>query len=548
MKITIRKTVAFTSAMLLMLGLHAAGPMRSASATAHIMYMNVVGLNGVNTQAYLIAGNKYKIRFRTDKADSTIDFVGVKYSPDGSAWADVIGDFREFTIPVDPRYVSVQVKMTDYFYPVIGSNSYDEEVIGPYPVLQPGSITDVEIVSNDDGSITLNWTDNSNMETYYSIKRDGPDGTKNFTVKNTTDYIGTLSYVDKETSKKNGDIYAYTIAPIIDKYTLDPGNEPGKVVRLAQVKTKSTAASNIDTSILIKPLTNLPNLDISKLVVNLNKVLTNKLTLNKSSLHLQPGQVETLIATVAPATANNKNVSWNSDNASVATVDATGKVVGVGAGTVKITASAEDGGSQVSAYVTVIQPIMPSTGTEPDFTDTNGHWAEMIINNAASYGIVNGYPDGSFKPDGSVTRAEFATMLMKAVGFLTPGGLADPTAPLSFEDADQIGSWAVTAIQQAVQLGIISGYPDGTFRPGAGITHSEMLAMAVRATKHQINVGGATGYNDDGLIPSWAKDFVATGKQFGLIANDMTPGNIFGPYKASTRAESASVILNMLNP
>jgi len=81
---------------------------------------------------------------------------------------------------------------------------------------------------------------------------------------------------------------------------------------------------------------------------------------------------------------------------------------------------------------------MPSTDTKPvlNFSDISGHWAEANIKQAVSSGIVSGYQDGTFKPNQTVTRAEFAVMLMN---MLKPQGEA---AALTFTDTAKIGAWA----------------------------------------------------------------------------------------------------------
>ncbi|MBB6674566.1 S-layer homology domain-containing protein [Cohnella nanjingensis] len=89
--------------------------------------------------------------------------------------------------------------------------------------------------------------------------------------------------------------------------------------------------------------------------------------------------------------------------------------------------------------------------------------------------IVTGYPDGTFKPNDRVSRAEFAVMLMYMLKPQTEG------TALTLTDTSKIGAWAKKAVAQAVQAGIISGYPDGSFRPDADITRAEMAVMIARA-------------------------------------------------------------------
>jgi hypothetical protein len=111
-------------------------------------------------------------------------------------------------------------------------------------------------------------------------------------------------------------------------------------------------------------------------------------------------------------------------------------------------------------------------GTYPaaPYSDLNGSaWYVKYINFAASKGIVNGRPDGSFDPDASITRAEFATMIANFAG-LTPVNAASAST-----DVD--GHWAAGYITALEQASIVTGYEDGTFRPNRTITRAEAATM-----------------------------------------------------------------------
>lgn len=178
------------------------------------------------------------------------------------------------------------------------------------------------------------------------------------------------------------------------------------------------------------------------------------------------------------------------------------------------------------------QPVPETT-----FSDIAGNWAEDHIKHAVSLGLVKGYPDGSFKPNHTVTRAEFAVMLMNALKPRNDG------SALTFKDASKIGDWARTAIAQAVQADIITGFTDGDFRPNAEITRSEiatMIARALRLTTEQ----SVTGFADEGKIPTWAKLGVSAIKKQGLMQGK--GNNNFFPDDAATRAEVVTVLIKML--
>jgi chitodextrinase len=105
------------------------------------------------------------------------------------------------------------------------------------------------------------------------------------------------------------------------------------------------------------------------------------------------------------------------------------------------------------------------------FSDINpGHWAKESIDTAAKVGLMQGYPDASFKPDHTITRAEMA-----AIAARLSGDKPKATGTSSFADTE--GHWAKTAIDDAKKAGILNGYEDGTFRPEAALTRAEAVAI-----------------------------------------------------------------------
>ncbi|WP_165921179.1 outer membrane protein assembly factor BamB family protein [Paenibacillus albiflavus] len=287
-------------------------------------------------------------------------------------------------------------------------------------------------------------------------------------------------------------------------------------------------------------------------------VYVNGVSLNKTALKLDAGQSETLQATIAPRNATYPEIIWASSDDRIAKVDVSGKVTGIGPGKATITATSEDGGYYKQCVVTVAAAVInnppspidnpPASGSQPpapqsnvvNLTDITGHKLGAEITKAVSLGIVFGYPDGTFRPDGNVTRAEFASMLVRGLNPMGEG------ASLAFKDKDTIGAWAVKAVQQAVKLGIIYGYEDGTFRPNANITHAEMISMVIRAAGLLVDNTKQTGFSDDADIPQWAKPAVYKAEETGIISAKDSPDSKFAPQAMSTRAEAASAIVRML--
>lgn len=174
-----------------------------------------------------------------------------------------------------------------------------------------------------------------------------------------------------------------------------------------------------------------------------------------------------------------------------------------------------------------------------DPSDIAKHWAEITIVKAIKDGIVSGYPDTSFKPNKKVTRAEFAVMLMNG---LKPVGEG---AKLAFTDENGIDTWAKNAVAQAVKAGFIQGYDDGTFRPNEPITRTEMASMIAGAMNLKADSSATTGFTDDQDIPSWGKEAVTALKQAGVVSGN--ENNQYTPSGSTTRAEAVTVIINMLN-
>lgn len=173
------------------------------------------------------------------------------------------------------------------------------------------------------------------------------------------------------------------------------------------------------------------------------------------------------------------------------------------------------------------------------FTDIAGHWGENVIRTAASKQLITGYPDGTFKPNGAITRSEFTVMLAKALGWNGEG------STLTFADEAKIGSWAREAVMKAVAAEIVSGYPDGNFQPNERITRAEMASMIARALKLSLNIQATTSFADDAAIPKWAKAAVEAMHQIG-IASGRGEGK-FMPNATATRAEALAMLQRMLD-
>jgi len=162
--------------------------------------------------------------------------------------------------------------------------------------------------------------------------------------------------------------------------------------------------------------------------------------------------------------------------------------------------------------------------------DIADHWAEAYINQMAAIGATGGYPDGSFKPNANISRAEFVTMLVKAFGLeMKTGKVFDDTA----------NSWAKEYVATACANGITGGYSDSLFGTEDSITREQMAVMLVKAA-HLSSTGTGKTFSDDAIISSWAKEAVniVTAHQIMTGYADGT----FGSQNFATRAEAVTVI------
>lgn len=169
------------------------------------------------------------------------------------------------------------------------------------------------------------------------------------------------------------------------------------------------------------------------------------------------------------------------------------------------------------------------------YSDISSHWAKEYILKLSDKNIVNGYEDGTFKPANTVTRAEIAKMIVCALG-----QDAASNVNLEFADNGTIPNWAAGYIQTAVNLGILNGYEDKTFRPTQAVTRKEMAKIAMAAFKYGEDKTVKLEFNDSAAIPDWAYGYVASAVKNNIITG--YEDNTFVPDGYVTRAESCTIL------
>lgn len=213
---------------------------------------------------------------------------------------------------------------------------------------------------------------------------------------------------------------------------------------------------------------------------------------------------------------------------------------GSGAGSSKAVSTTKETTTEESTEVTT-DDVINYNKYEDAFIDIKNHWAREIINAVADKNIVNGYDDNTFKPDNSITRAEFLTILYNSK-------LADTTdlyADISFADVSG-NEWYYDYIKWGVANNIIVGYEDNTFRGNNIISRQEMavvISKFIKLTNIKFNENNAVVFADNDNIALWAKEYVDSISAYGIIKGDSN--NYYNPNKDLTRAEMA-VIINQL--
>jgi alpha-tubulin suppressor-like RCC1 family protein len=222
------------------------------------------------------------------------------------------------------------------------------------------------------------------------------------------------------------------------------------------------------------------------------------------------------------------------------------------------------GGGSTGGDTGTTTPPTPSETTPPatddsgkgclggiDFTDIDKHWAKDVLKTLKKCGILNGYEDGSFKPDQGITRAEFVTMLVTALNAEAKG------AQSIYTDVTP-SDWFYTPVTVATKVGWIDGMGNGLFEPNAPITREQMFTILGRISVDLDEIYDGkqnkmpssemekwlAKFSDKGVVSDWAKGPIADAIKADLVHGN--PDGTLQPKKDSTRAEAATVINSLL--
>ncbi|WLR50622.1 S-layer homology domain-containing protein [Bacillus tianshenii] len=188
-----------------------------------------------------------------------------------------------------------------------------------------------------------------------------------------------------------------------------------------------------------------------------------------------------------------------------------------------------------TVYVDKLQAVYNPNHTEPRFKDmTSKHWAYGAIVELTDDSIITGFPDATFKPEASLTRAQAAIMIARDLS-LPLSSVADP----GFKDLER-DHYAYRAVAAVAEEGIIRGMTEETFAPDEPLTRAQMAAILKRA--YELSGTGNKAFNDLNKT-HWAYEAIQT-----LAENDITggyPDGSYRPEKATTRAEFAAFLIRV---
>ena len=169
------------------------------------------------------------------------------------------------------------------------------------------------------------------------------------------------------------------------------------------------------------------------------------------------------------------------------------------------------------------------------FRDTAGHWAEKTLDEWQDKGFIAGRGDGSFQPDGTMTRAELAKLVNRTMGFTAESAI-------SFSDVTE-RDWFYAEVARAVAAGYAQG-SGGAFYPNQPVTRAEAAAMLARAAGLAANEERASAFTDAASIPAWARGSVGAVAASGYMNG--YPDGAFGASDPMTRAEAVVTLDRVL--
>lgn len=268
---------------------------------------------------------------------------------------------------------------------------------------------------------------------------------------------------------------------------------------------------------------------------------------SKTALTMEPGQSETLTATVSPASAKNRAVTWTSNNPAAVSVDAKGRVTALASGAAEVTVKTSDGGFTAVCRIIVKGDTQPAPAevhfprvnvySQGQFTDVPaGQWYTDSVKQAFELGLMVGESDNTFKPQDNVTVAQAITMAARVHSIYTTGA----------ESFQPSGIWYQVYLDYAFQNGIISYayYNSDVTQTATRAQFAEIFANALPAEALSPINKVTEGAIPDVPASAFYASHVYKLYRAGILSGSDVNGT-FSPDSYITRQEAAAIVSRM---
>ena len=181
------------------------------------------------------------------------------------------------------------------------------------------------------------------------------------------------------------------------------------------------------------------------------------------------------------------------------------------------------------AYIAIFSmmfTLMPISSFAQEASDISGHWAKDKIQSWIDKDMIKGYPDGTFKPDQNITRAEFMSLVNSAFGYTN-------TTLTSYSDVAS-NAWYFAIVGKAQAANYITGYPDGTMKPDSMVSREEAATIIARIKNLTSDPSVLSKFSDSTSM-KWSKDSINAVSTAKIMKG--YPDGTFMPGKFITRAE-----------
>ncbi|WP_193556118.1 S-layer homology domain-containing protein, partial [Paenibacillus ginsengarvi] len=168
--------------------------------------------------------------------------------------------------------------------------------------------------------------------------------------------------------------------------------------------------------------------------------------------------------------------------------------------------------------------------------DLQHSWADGTLQEWWTKGWIHGYPDGTFRPDSNISRAEFISLVIRALGLSAQGDL-------SFRDIGK-NDWAYEAVAIAYRAGYVKGYEDGTIRPHQDVSREEVAVMVHTMLQLEGSKNGVSPFRDASSFADWSQAAIDGLAAAGVLSG--YPDGMFHPGNKITRAEAVVALNNAM--